>query len=282
MAIFADTGEEPAAVYKHLDYLRSLDRPPIWVRSAGRPGDDLVKGRNSTGRRFVSTPCLTKSPHGKVGMVRRQCTAGYKIAVVDRAVRYEPLGLKPRERVPGDTTIYQYFGVTADERARADRARRRFEKVKPTVPACPFPDTGWSRKDCTESLRDKLPHPAPKSACVMCPFRTNRSWLHLKRIDHEGWARAVEIDHALRDKTGVCNRGFPATPAARAGKCAPLRVGCRAAPGTHSAARWDARPAGPSERLGAIGGVFPSHFVTTAGGEHRFGSPSRFARRGPP
>lgn len=24
----------------------------------------------------------------------------------------------------------------------------------------------------------------------------------------EGWARAVEIDHALRDKNSVCNRGF--------------------------------------------------------------------------
>lgn len=33
VAVFADTGEEPAAVYKHLDYLRSLGQPEIWIRS---------------------------------------------------------------------------------------------------------------------------------------------------------------------------------------------------------------------------------------------------------
>jgi hypothetical protein len=54
LAVFADTGEEPAAVYKHLDYLRTLGKPEIWVRSAGKLGDDLIHGRNSTGQRFVS------------------------------------------------------------------------------------------------------------------------------------------------------------------------------------------------------------------------------------
>ena len=53
VAIFADTQEEPAAVYAHLAWLRSLDGPPIWVRTAGKLGDDLQHGR--TGRaRFAS------------------------------------------------------------------------------------------------------------------------------------------------------------------------------------------------------------------------------------
>jgi hypothetical protein len=42
LAIFADSGEEPAAVYRHLEYLRSLGSPEIWVRSAGKLGDDLL------------------------------------------------------------------------------------------------------------------------------------------------------------------------------------------------------------------------------------------------
>lgn len=29
IAVFAETGEEPAAVYKHLDYLKSLGSPEI-------------------------------------------------------------------------------------------------------------------------------------------------------------------------------------------------------------------------------------------------------------
>jgi hypothetical protein len=63
VAVFADTGEEPLAVYRHLDHLKTLGGPPIWVRSAR-----------------------------KVGMVRRQCTKEYKVEVVNKAVRRELLG----------------------------------------------------------------------------------------------------------------------------------------------------------------------------------------------
>lgn len=208
LAIFADTGEEPAAVYAHLDYLKALGTPEIWVRSAGKLGDDLIHGRNSTGQRFVSIPAFTKSAEGKVGMVRRQCTAEYKIEVVNRAVRRELLGLQPRQRIPKDTVIHQYFGISTDEAGRAERAKKRFAGVKHTIPHWPLIDLGWSRKDCVAYLRDKLPHEVPKSSCVFCPFRTNQSWRQLKQTDPAGWGRAVEIDAALRDKNSVATRGF--------------------------------------------------------------------------
>ena len=114
LAIFADTGEEPSGVYTHLDYLRSLGSPEIWVRSAGSLGNDLIHGRNSTGQRFASIPAFTQDTTGKVGIVRRQCTKEYKIEVVNKAIRRELLGLKPRQRIPKDTTIYQYFGISTD------------------------------------------------------------------------------------------------------------------------------------------------------------------------
>lgn len=208
LAIFADTGEEGTHVGHHLEYLRGLGSPEIWVRSAGRLGDDLIRGRNSTGQRFVSIPAFTKGPNGKTGMVRRQCTAEYKINVVNRAIRRELLGLKPRQRIKKDTTIYQYFGITTDERGRAERAKKRFEKVRHTIPVYPFLDWGWSRKDCEKWLEGRLPHKVPKSSCTFCPFRTNQSWLHLKKSDPAGWARAVEIDNALRHPDSICTRGF--------------------------------------------------------------------------
>jgi hypothetical protein len=208
MAVFADTGEEPAAVYRHLEYLQSLGSPEIWVRSAGRLGDDLIRGRNSTGHRFVSIPAFTKDDGGKVGMVRRQCTAEYKIEVVNRTIRRELLGLKPRQRIPKDVLIHQYFGISTDEAARAERAKKRFAGVRHTVPHWPLIEIGWSRKECNGYLRDKLPHETPKSSCVFCPYRTNQSWATLKATDPGGWNRAVEIDNALRDKDSVCTRGF--------------------------------------------------------------------------
>ena len=54
-AIFADTGEEPQAVYRHPDWLKSLGHTRILVRSVGsRLGDDLIHGRNSIGGRFTA------------------------------------------------------------------------------------------------------------------------------------------------------------------------------------------------------------------------------------
>ncbi|OWK45515.1 hypothetical protein [Fimbriiglobus ruber] len=200
LAIFADIGEEPAAVYAHLEHLRALGTPPIWVRSAGSLGDDLMHGRNRTGQRFASIPAFTKDSSGKVGVVRRQCTKEYKIEVVNKAIRRELLGLKPRQRIPSEVVVYQYFGISTDEAGRAERGKKRFEGVRHTVPVYPLIEMGWSRKDCSAYFL--------KSSCVFCPYRTNQSWVNLKRSDPEGWNRAVEIDAVLRDKNSVVTRGF--------------------------------------------------------------------------
>lgn len=220
LAIFADTGEEPQAVYDHLDYLKSLGDPPIWVRSAGKLGDDLIKGCNSRGQRFASIPAFTAEDHlvrpgwcdnrpqpaPKYGMLRRQCTKDMKIDVVERAIRRELVGLKPRQRMPKDVRVHQYFGITTDEVRRAEKAKRRFEKVKWAVPVYPFIEMGWSRQDCVKWLEGRLPHTVPRSACVFCPYKTNKEWLLLKETDPAGWARAVEIDNALRLEGTVANR----------------------------------------------------------------------------
>lgn len=205
VAIFADTGEEPASVYRHLSHLRSLDGPPIWIRSAGQLGVDLVHGRGE-GRRFASIPAFTRDDAGKIGIIRRQCTKEYKIEVVDRAIRRELLQLKPGQRIPRGVTVHQYFGISTDEAGRAERAKRRFAKLKHTIPVYPLIDRGWSRGDCIVYLRQRLPYEVPKSSCVFCPFHSNQSWRTLKASDPIGWRRALEIDNALRTEGSVVNR----------------------------------------------------------------------------
>jgi hypothetical protein len=206
VAIFADTQDEPDSVYAHLDWLETLSGPTILVRTAGRLGDDLIHGRNSTGQRFASIPAFTKSAEGKVGKVRRQCTSEYKIRVCERTIRRELVGLKPYQRMPPGTTVVQYFGISKDEEIRAIRAKDRFLGLKWCRPEYPLLDLGWSRRDCGEYLRGRVPHPVPKSACVFCPFKTNQAWKELKATDPAGWRRAVEVDNALRAEGSVCNR----------------------------------------------------------------------------
>lgn len=109
--------------------------------------------------------------------------------------------------MPEGIKVHKYFGITLDEKERADKAKKRFDGHRWAVPVYPFLEMGWTRQDCLSWLKDKVPHEVPKSACVFCPYRSASSWLHLKRTDPDGWARAVEIDNALR-ADAVANRGL--------------------------------------------------------------------------
>lgn len=201
-ALFADTQDEPGHVYTHLDWLRSLGGPPIITCTAGRLGDDILHGRNSTGQSFPggAIPAYTAAIPGQpLGKGRRQCTREYKIDVIERAVRREVLGLAPRRRIPKDTQVHQYIGISLDEARRAVSIRERFATgERKGVPHFPLLDMGWTRGDCERYLVRRVPHKVGRSACVFCPLKSDREWLRLKETDPVGWARAVEIDEALR------------------------------------------------------------------------------------
>ena len=207
-AVFADTGEEPASVYAHLEWLKSLGGPPIIVRSIGRLGDDVARGRNSTGGRFASIPAFTAAIEGsKAGMVRRQCTKEYKIEVIERCLRRELLGLQKGQRVPKGTRVVQIYGISLDEAGRSIRIRERLEDRAWLTPEFPLIDRSMTRGDCLVWLGNfGVPHEVQKSACVFCPFKSNAEWRRLRDTDPAGWARAVEVDAALRVEGAVANR----------------------------------------------------------------------------
>ena len=204
-AIFADTGDEPDAVYEHLKWMQGLEGgAELLVRSAGCLGDDIISGTNSTGQRFASIPAFTVDGETRSkGMLRRQCTSEYKIQVVERTIRRDVLGLAPRKRVPKDVELWQYMGFSYDEPGRAARARGRFEQRGWSKVGFPLIDDYMTRHNCIQYLEKRVPHYVPRSACVFCPYKSNREWLSLKKNDPKGWDRAVEVDEAMRhDRRG--------------------------------------------------------------------------------
>jgi len=213
-AIFADTGEEPGAVYEHLKWLQSLGGPPILIRSAGRLGDDLQHGRNTTGGRFAAIPCFTQlQGSDEIGRTRRQCSKEYKTEVIERAIRRDVVGLQPRQRLPKDVRVFQYFGISWDERSRASRIWERFHVTGEShaEPVFPLVERQWTRANCIDYLARKVPHETPRSACVFCPFHRDLEWQRIKDSDSAAWARAVEIDEALRTTGAVANRDMRQT-----------------------------------------------------------------------
>lgn len=218
-AIFADTQEEPEAVYQHLAWLRTVPAPVplLHVATAGKLGDDLMHGINADGRqkrrpgrdgstRFASIPAYTAVHHSKrdrrtgcnEGMTRRQCTKEYKVEVVEQIIRRVILGLRPRQRVPRGQRVVQAFGISWDERGRADRISNRFAETHWAQPSFPLIEKRMTRDDCREFLRTRVPHTVPRSACVFCPFKRASEWLETKANPKE-WARAVQIDRGIRE-----------------------------------------------------------------------------------
>jgi len=205
-AIFADLKEEPAPVYKHLEWMQSLNGPPIHVVSAGRLGDDVKDGRNSTGQKFTTIPAWNAWREGeRSGATRRQCTAEYKIDPIEKFIRRELFGLQPGQRFQADTKVKQLIGISMDEAGRA----LRIQANAPWWATMGFPliDKGMTRRDCVAWLETfGVPHPVPRSACVFCPYKSDAEWVWLRENDPQGFARAVEIDDALRQEGVVLNR----------------------------------------------------------------------------
>jgi hypothetical protein len=203
-AIFADTGAEPEAVYRHLDWLAARferDAVPLYrVGDAALEADvlDSWAGRKIN-RARPSPPLFVDSEGG--GMIRRQCTLSYKVRPIMRKVR-ELAGIaQGGGRQPKDHRVTQLLGISLDEVGRmrdADRPWLRNEY--------PLVDARMTRWDCLRWTAARgYPEP-PRSACVFCPFHSDDEWRRLRDHDPAGWARAVAFDAGIRDGRKVAIR----------------------------------------------------------------------------
>lgn len=201
-AIFADTGWEPAGVYRQLDRIAAVlvaAGIPLHRVSQGNLREDAI----NPAHRFASVPYFVRNPDGSSGMGRRQCTAEYKLTPISRKVR-ELLGAKAPEfrRVPKDRVAEQWIGFSTDEVGRvSDKHGTLYERKR-----YPLLELGMSRKDCEHFLARRGWGDTAKSACIGCPFHGNRQWRELRDNRPDEWADAVEFDRQIR-KGGA--RGLP-------------------------------------------------------------------------
>lgn len=207
VAIFADTGWEPAAVYEQVDRLEAIAQTNgiDFLRvSAGNLRHDSI----NPAHRYASIPYFVRNPDGSEGMGRRQCTSEYKLKPITRKIR-ELLGAKPPHyrRVPRGRLAEQWVGFSTDEVIRANR-RSDSQGVQYLSTRYPLLDLGMSRADCLKYLETKGWGHTTKSACIGCPFHGNRQWRELRDNHPDEWSDAVAFDHAIR-KGGA--RGLPLT-----------------------------------------------------------------------
>jgi len=226
VAIFADTGAEPPDVYRVLAELEKASSiPVVRVSSASLPGytgdleADFVGGAVHADRSFVNLPLfiLGENEDGspRRGFTRRGCTSKYKIEPIERYVKREMLGLKPRQRVK--SSIRAMMGISWDEAQRMKPSNHKWLDL-----SYPLLTNRIRREKCLEILAQHggaggWPRSVSKSACYFCPFHSNRVWKEMKECDAipghplEGlFTRACEFDEKIRDqsKSGLDGKAF--------------------------------------------------------------------------
>ena len=192
--IFADTGAEPKEVYEWLEYLKSQLSYPIYILSEKNLKKDIEDYTNGNFK-FASIPFFMKnSETGKTGIMKRQCTADYKIKPVVKKVR-ELLGYQKGERVAKDTKVEMVMGISYDEMQRMKTNQHFYiENQYPLV------ELAMRRHHCIEWMeKNNFPKP-PRSACTFCPFHSNAEWRRIKENKRD-WEEAVHIDKILRKST---------------------------------------------------------------------------------
>ena len=205
IAIFADTGWEPKAVYDWLAWLETQLPFPVTTVGAGNLREDQITARvrgkkDENGGRWVALPYFTRdSDTGSIGLMRRQCTSEYKIYPIEHFIRHELMRLRPRQRAPKVLTIEQWYGISLDEVTRCKK-----EFVEPwRRNRYPLIEQRMTRGHCLEWMaRNGYPQP-PRSACLGCPFHSDEEWQRIKDGPADEWAGVVEFDAAIRKADGM-------------------------------------------------------------------------------
>ncbi len=184
-AIFADTGWEPEAVYRHLEWLESVLPYPVIRVSAGNLREDTLNGVNSTGQTFASIPWFLVDKRGKRRLGKRQCTKQYKLRPLQKKI-VEMLGGRPKA---GAEVL---IGISTNEAWRIKPSR-----VQYIVNAWPLIDLRMSRQGCLRWLAERQYPKAPRSACIACPFLDDD-----QRRNHtpDEFADCVSVDRIIRDQ----------------------------------------------------------------------------------
>lgn len=195
-AIFADTQAEPQSVYRWLDWLeKQLPFPVHRVSKGSLETETLVVRTSRGGNSYTNSnvPVFLKTAGvEREGRSMRQCTADFKIGPITREVRRiaaTQISQWRKSKKTYEPPVIQWIGISRDEILRMKPSRLDY-----IVHRWPLIDSIMSRQKCIEWMKKKgFPEP-PRSACVFCPYHSDKEWLRLKNDEPEAFARAVEFE----------------------------------------------------------------------------------------
>lgn len=205
-AIFADTQAEPQSVYRWLDWLEKQLPFPVYRVTKGSLTEMALRLRNrpeGAGRWTKSLiPCYTLESNGKRGHMQRACTYDYKVIELIKAQRR--IGkIKRGQKTIG---VISWIGISLDEAHRMKPSREAWCEHR-----WPLIDAGISRNDCLNWMKSNGYPTPPRSACVYCPYHSDKEWFRLKTEEPHEFARAVQFERDLQTTKAMTDnmRGVP-------------------------------------------------------------------------
>lgn len=173
--VIADTGREATETWDYLDkYTRPLLRKvgiQIEIAAHDFATVDLYSGNGD-----LLIPAYTSA-----GMLQGFCSNEWKKRVIGRWLRAEGFG--------PTNPVTTWLGISVDEVGRAKPSGVEWQTY-----AWPLLDLRIRRQECVTIVeRAGLPTP-PRSACWMCPYRSDKEWSHLRENWPDDFEKAAELD----------------------------------------------------------------------------------------
>jgi hypothetical protein len=185
-AVFADTQSEPQNVYRWLDWLEAQLPFPVIRVTKGDLGEVATTVRLSKNGNYWSgsqPPVYAIGDSGSATPMMRQCTQDFKIKVIQ--------GFYKKNYKKQNIT--QWIGISLDECHRMKQSRDDF-----VFNRFPLIDIRMKRHDCLKWMADNHYPKPPRSACVFCPYQSDREWLRLKTEEPEDFQKAVEFERKMQ------------------------------------------------------------------------------------
>lgn len=174
--VAADTGREARSTWAYLDeHTRPLLAPlglDVEIAPHSLATVDMYAHNGD-----LLVPAFTAT-----GKLRGFCSGEWKRDVLPRHLR-----------ASGVRRATMWLGISLEERRRATNPARGLWGVR-----YPLLELMLTRSDCERIiLQAGLPLPR-KSACFMCPNRSNAEWRQIRDDSPEEWAEAIAIDEEIR------------------------------------------------------------------------------------
>lgn len=188
-ACMVDTNRERSSTWR---YVNAVIRPELEL--LGVPFTVIDRSKYATvdlwGGADGSTPLIpgysTRTAVG--GKLAEWCSGEWKREVIRRWCAEQP-GWKVRG-------VDTWLGITQEE-----KERRRGPRTKWFHPVYPLLDVRPSHVSRAYEMCERFGWPAPaRSCCWMCPNMQNEEWRTLRDDDPEDFAKAVELDAAIRER----------------------------------------------------------------------------------